>query len=301
MDEEKLAMVCRHSQPEFICVKQQGKAVAAIFARLVNFTPYLVGSLLLLAAALKVQHLLRPEQPTTDFLGSRWFLVGLVDVEVLTGLALVLGFWRALTRSVCVLLFLGFLASSAYRVAAGAKSCACLGSVDVGPLAMTTLDAVVLAALWLWRPPLCAIGRKRFGLVAPLLMTSSVVLATSWFVWTDPKPLVTVFPSVVDLGTVSQGESQRFSVLLRNQHDVPITVTRVDVSCPCLIWRQANLSVEPFAELQLEFELDLAKEPTFVGALRVEVRGGVQGSQPSFVLVVKVDVEEHPCQPRGKV
>jgi hypothetical protein len=286
-------MVCRHSDANFVPAEKLGAYQPApkTFAGLLTFTPYFVGGLLLVAAALKAQKLIEGEQPATDIFASRWFMIVLVDVEALCGLALILGIWPTVTRRVSKVLFLGFLGFSAYRAAAGAKTCGCLGGSEATPLAMAILDLGVLAALWIWQPRQVAANSRFMLRGLAWLLTSSLVLVSSWLGLADAQFLVTVSPTLVDLGKLSQGKSQRFSVLLRNQQEVPVIITRIEASCPCLAWGQRGLALEALGKAYLELEIDLGMEPFFTGRLLIEARVWTEQATPAFVLMVQIEVE----------
>jgi hypothetical protein len=106
---------------------------------LLGFISIGLGGVLILAAALKAHQLLAGRAP-----GAGWRVAAVVQVELLAGLALLLGLYPAATRWGAMLLFACFVGVSCYQVSSGAKSCGCLGDVRVPACRPTIRRAVGL-------------------------------------------------------------------------------------------------------------------------------------------------------------
>lgn len=112
----------------------------------------LLGSLLLLAAALKGHELATAPVLSTGILDSRWFLIVVVQFELLAGLWLCSGNApRASWLGAIVGLSL-FASVSLGKAVSGADSCGCFGNVAVNPWLTFMVDVALLAALAYWRP-----------------------------------------------------------------------------------------------------------------------------------------------------
>jgi len=275
---------------EAATVRVQG-AIPRLLSRLINFAPFVVGVVLLLTAAAKIQQLFQDNQTSAYLLSSRWFQIALIFVEVSCGLALLMGLVPRLMRRLCLLLFAGFLLFSTYQSFAGAKSCGCLGTVEVAPILMAFLDAGVLGCLWRWQPANgseSASGRCGFAVYCGsiLLLVTALALLTT----TQKPPKVQVSPALTDLGLLTQGDRREFSVLLSNTHSDKVAIVRVQTSCPCLVAQNATFDIEPGKQALLALSFDLTKEPAFRGNLHVQFAGLSMLEEPVFFANVAVRV-----------
>lgn len=89
-------------------------------ARARQVVPYdivriVLGSLLLVAAGLKAHELATEPLLASALLHSRWFLVAVVQFELLLGLCLCLGLWPQHTRNLGLLCFAVFACISLYK------------------------------------------------------------------------------------------------------------------------------------------------------------------------------------------
>ncbi len=116
--------------------------------------------LLLVAAGLKAHQLMSQPVFGTGLMESRWFLIAVVEFELLFGLWLLSGLLPHLTWLGALACFFAFACVSFCKVVSGAASCGCFGRVPVNPWFTTILDVAVLLALFRWRPLLH--GRRHF-------------------------------------------------------------------------------------------------------------------------------------------
>ncbi|MGE3822538.1 MAG: DUF1573 domain-containing protein [Isosphaeraceae bacterium] len=114
------------------------------------------------------------------------------------------------------------------------------------------------------------------------VLTSSRVPAGSLPLVARPQPL--------QLGTLRPGESARATLMLRNRHDHPVEMGRVESSCPCLTIEPRSLRLEPGEEARLESRFDPASEPEFRGRLRIEVRGYSLSDEVVMIATAIVEV-----------
>jgi len=108
--------------------------------------------LLLTAAGLKSYQLATEPVLGGGLLESRWFLIAVVEFEILFGLWLLSGLAPGWTWRAAVLCFGAFAAVSAYKGVAGEASCGCFGRVAVNPWYTFALDCAALALLAAFRP-----------------------------------------------------------------------------------------------------------------------------------------------------
>jgi hypothetical protein len=264
-------------------------------AQLISFTPFLLGGLLLAAAGLKIQQQFEPVLPVDGFLSSRWFVVGLICVELFLGWSLILGLKQSLTRRLSLMLFAVFLLYSLSQFAFGAKSCACLGKLEMAPLNMAGFDSVVLGALWAWRPR--GVLQSAMPFWKRIALTGLILVAViSLWLGTQQKAgeLVTVEPAVIDLGTIPQGQRRQFAVLLRNERHESVVISNLDTSCPCVRCASLPLELAPRQQIGTTFDFDLANERDFTGKLVLEIRGIAASGQSAFTAKVTASIDALP-------
>ena len=101
-------------------------------------------------------------------------------------------------------------------------------------------------------------------------------------------------PNPIELGRLKPGVVGRSRLILRNPGSEPISIVRVETSCPCLRAEPTPLDVGPGMEATLRLVFDAAGEPEFRGDLEVEVGGfGPSGGQV-FQSRLRVSVADQP-------
>ncbi len=129
-----------------------------------------LGLVLLTAAALKGHQLATEPILAGGLLNSRWFLIGVVEFEVLFGVWLLAGPHPRLSWLVALGCFGFFAAVSAWKGLSGATSCGCFGRVPVNPWYTFALDTLAVVLLSAARPAHrgCQVGKRIVG-ASPLL------------------------------------------------------------------------------------------------------------------------------------
>lgn len=112
----------------------------------------LLACLLLPAAALKGYQLATEPVLERGFLESRWFLIGVVEMELFFGIWLVVGAAPRLTWLAAVACFSGFALVSGYKGVVGEASCGCFGRLAVNPWYTWALDVAAVGLLLVSRP-----------------------------------------------------------------------------------------------------------------------------------------------------
>jgi len=128
------------------------KAIDVNQYRLRFLAPLLVGVLLLASAGLKADQLLLDEASQEGLLGSRWFLMALVECELLLGVWLLSGIFSRRCRQVVLAVFAMFAIVALQKGFSGESSCGCFGRLEVNPWWTFGLDLLVLGAIGKWTP-----------------------------------------------------------------------------------------------------------------------------------------------------
>ena len=113
---------------------------------------WLVGGLLLFAAAMKGYELATAPVAGTSLLTTRWFLVIGVEFELALGLFLIAGLLPKIAWWVSLLCFTGFAALTAYKAWMDDSDCGCFGRAHVDPRVTLAIDLVTLVGLLAFRP-----------------------------------------------------------------------------------------------------------------------------------------------------
>jgi hypothetical protein len=115
---------------------------------------FVLGALLLTAALLKAHALATAPLVGSDLFASRWFVLAVVQVELLFGFWLIAGIWPVWAWRTSVALFAVFGAVSLSKALAGEASCGCFGRLTVSPWLTTGLNAAAATVLvWGGAPP----------------------------------------------------------------------------------------------------------------------------------------------------
>lgn len=113
---------------------------------------FALAAILFVAAVLKTHQLATEPVLGSGLLGSRWFLIGVVQFELL------LAFWLASGLAIRCACWVSLAAFSLFAVVAAAKaiagdaSCGCFGRVATSPWVAFAMDVSAVLALWWCRP-----------------------------------------------------------------------------------------------------------------------------------------------------
>ena len=115
-----------------------------------------LGTLLIVAAALKSHQLLTEPLANKDIWSYRPVLILLVECELALGLWLVSGLFPRLAWLTALACFSFFCLVTLYKALTGAASCGCFGSVSVNPwITLLAIDLPAVLALTLFHPADC--------------------------------------------------------------------------------------------------------------------------------------------------
>lgn len=165
----------------------------------------LLAVLLLTAAALKAYQLSTSPILGSTLVTSRWFLIGLVQFELLFGVWLLSGVWPSLSWYVAIVCFAAFAPASLIKALSGDTSCGCFGRVAVNPWLMFALDVAAVVLLLC-----CFPGNRRsfLPMAAKSRRRGPALLVGAWFLLGVPVFAFLVYSSTVarsDVGIVVGG------------------------------------------------------------------------------------------------
>lgn len=260
-----------------------------------SFVPFLVGSVLLVAALFKMQRVWTDSSSASGILESTWFQVIVVEGELACGLALWLGVWPRFLRWSAMLMFAAFFGAAVSQALAGARSCACFGSLEVNPWVAVFLDIGILVVLYFWKTGVIEIRHRapfgyRWAAVLPFVALLALPIALFAFGRPASYPRLEVTPATLDLGTVAQGERRVFAVHVRNPHQQAVVIREVRSTCPCLKAHALPWLLDPGDEKTVEFALDLGHEPRFIGGLVIETKANTAMGRTAFIARVVLSV-----------
>jgi Protein of unknown function (DUF1573) len=101
-------------------------------------------------------------------------------------------------------------------------------------------------------------------------------------------------PDTVDLGRLAPGQNSSRGILLVNRASAPVTVDRIETSCPCISAKSNSPLVQVGQSALLTVNYDGAEDPQFRGTLAVECTGLSSGGDPLFRIRVDLSVVSSP-------
>ncbi len=201
---------------------------------------FLAAAVLIVAAAMKV---LDPTVPAwLRPLGIYGFAIMVIGVaaETAVGVLLLSGFNPRITHRLAAILF-GILALVAlYLFASGVKSCGCFGSITLGPLLMTVIDAFFAAFFLLVAsrdtarasrtPAFVAIG---LGVVMAATGAGHGILKAGGLPANQSD--VVIDTHIIDLGRITEAQARHIerTFRVRNPTGQPIHIEKLDRTCTC--------------------------------------------------------------------
>lgn len=193
--------------------------------------------------------------------------------------------------------FLCFLAVSLLTAFNGERSCSCFGVLKASPWIAAFIDSTALIALSLCRAgtdasiaPFFQLWRSILALFALTLLALPLALALSG---DSRSPLLIPSKPAIDLGDLSAGEWRDASISLTNEGDKPVEIETISSGCRCLSLQCLPQVVPPSGTAQMIAVLDLGKEPSFVGKLRIRAQGRTRSGALAFSVQVTAKVQEN--------
>lgn len=131
------------------------------------------------AAALKAVDLTNRPAGVGWGLASHTAAALAIEAEIVLGLLVLLGVWKAVVMRLAAAAFFAFACVSLYKLLTGAPTCGCLGSYSVPPSCMLVIDLAAAVALMSSRPPW---GAGSFAAVRQVLFAVGLVCGTAGLV-----------------------------------------------------------------------------------------------------------------------
>lgn len=95
----------------------------------------------------------------------------------------------------------------------------------------------------------------------------------------------------MDLGQTSPGGRKSHIFRLTNQSAVHVEVDEITSGCECLRIDLPERRLEPGQQVEGSIELDLRKDPQFLGNLAINVKGRDKNGEAVFEMEIRVPVE----------
>ena len=108
----------------------------------------------------------------------------------------------------------------------------------------------------------------------------------------DGRYSLPLVPSEVNLrlGHAAPGSQKSLAFWLTNRSTTPVEVAEITTSCDCLKIELPERTLAPGQKVEGRIELDLRKEPQFIGNLGILVDGTGRKGEPLFSMEVHVSV-----------
>lgn len=214
----------------------------------------ILGSVLLIAAALKSYPLAADGELRAGLLHSPWLVMAVIQLELLLALGLLLNFWPKGTWAATLACFGLFAAVSAFRAVSGESSCGCFGRVPVKPAWTAAMDLVAVLSLLLWRPrhdsstpamryeqiPRRALTLGAAWLCIGLPIGLTGLLSSPWKQETFP---IVPLPEELNLGTIWTSGDFSHTLRLRNLSSRELGITNLTATCGCTAIEPSSLVI----------------------------------------------------------
>ena len=268
--------------------KQQGARWRAAVAAWHRYFDVLLGTVLVLAGALKGQQLLADPSAGRASGFPRELLIGTAAFELTFGCWLLAGLYRRPTRWLALAWFTSLAGVALKQAVSGAASCACLGKLHIHPWLMFAFDVAAVAALWTWTPN----GHSSRRCLPATLCLSLLPAAALFSLAGAPRdPLLS---AEIDLGKLAQGGREQQAFQCSNDSGASVDVAAIETSCPCASIHLQRADVPAGQFLTGNVTLDLRSTPDFVGHLAIEAKGFTRRGRVALVLLIRARVHAAP-------
>lgn len=225
-----------------------------------------VGTLLIVAALLKLHSFLFAPFEPQFLLPLRWQQLALIELEALLGVWLLSGqAWR-FARWAGFLFFTAAAGASIYLAISGQSSCGCFGQVQASPRVALAIDLAALVGLVLAR------GKPSESFVSPLrsmavrsVLGSLVILGLAFelFFLTVREPeqvlarwrgeIIGLEPGVIDAGSQESGTQRAVSIRVHNYSRDAIEIVGGSSTCACVAIESLPVKFQPgtYADIQI--------------------------------------------------
>jgi len=221
-------------------------------ARLSSLIRCFVGSLLLVAAGMKLSGLNVAPYAQFGWLASANVQLIAVEWEILLGLWLWSGWYRFGSWIATVSTFIAFAGVSVYLGIIGQASCGCFGAINASPWMAFAIDFAALALLFIGRPATASLRqlgtldrRQAIRVHLQLASATGVALVAVYvlanFLYGTPAAalarlrgeIISISPSHVDFGDGEPSTAIGSNVQVTNWSDRPIRLIGGTRDCNC--------------------------------------------------------------------
>jgi len=196
--------------------------------------------------------------------------------------------------------FVVFLAINIVQSLAGVRTCHCFGGLPVQTWLVGLVDAIVIVALWNFRPSRIEVNARnntsatrqcRAALVtvrvlAALSMVSGIGVAA---IHQPPSARLQVLDWPETACVVEPGSYHMWPIRLRNDSPGTIDVGAVEASCECLTLFLSDTHVPPGETVRGTVVLDLSSHPTRADDVDASIIGW-DGSGRGLTFAVRVPI-----------
>lgn len=216
-----------------------------------------IGTMLILTATLKLyDFLFVPFQPDLLLL-QRWQHLVLMKIEFVLGIWLLSGLAVYVSRWVGIIFFSAAAMASIYLVLIGQPSCGCFGSIKISPWISLTVDVVAVLVLLIvnrtgTQPVQSFVHKTLMPIGLGTMLILGVIIELFFLTVSDPErklaqwrgDVVTVSPSVLDVGSGKVGESKLVVLRVHNNSNQPINIVGGTSSCACITLRDLPVTIQ---------------------------------------------------------
>ncbi len=240
----------------------------------------LLGSLLLVAALLKLNGLAADPVARMGIFSTPEFQVAVIEFELFLAVWLLWGKRPLGSWLVALATFAGFAAVSFYQGWIGQASCGCFGRLSVSPWYAFGLDVLVLTGLLVGRPDLKPLRENpRRGLagamlpaawgLAGMVVIGGVLSGLAYFGFGSmPAALaylrgerVSIDPRLVDVGEGPRGEARDVTVTLMNWTDRPVQLFGGTADCSCTVLHDLPVTIPAKESRSVSVQVRLSGSP----------------------------------------
>jgi hypothetical protein len=226
---------------------------------------FVVGSLLIVAAVLKLSARVFEPVQRMGLFSLQSIQVGIVNLEIILALWIWSRLYSSLSWLTTFTVFACFAGVSGYQGWLGESSCGCFGKLPVHPWVALGLDLGVLLALLAARPGWEELReeshhlRSRLDkktLLLPAVALGLFILVAAGYGYMAYGSFasamahlkgesITVDPIFSDLGTCRFGEQREFAIRVTNHRNEPIRIVGQPRGCSCQIVSELPLTIPP--------------------------------------------------------
>ncbi len=232
----------------------------------------LLGLLLLAAAGLKLSGMNVAPFAQYGWFTAPWVQTLAVEWEVVLGLWLLSGAYRAGAWLAALGTFAAFAAVSGYLGWVGQASCGCFGVVRASPWHAFAVDLMALVLLTIGRPnlsyrcipPFAEVRGALFtgiGVVSGLALLAGVATLRYGSIGTAVAELrgdcLTATPDVVDFGAGRPGEILVATVVITNRSDRQIRLVGGTSDCSCVATEDLPVTIPAGKAVEIRLQLKI--------------------------------------------